>query len=85
MEQKSDTAPESADNFGVNKTILLTLLSTTLRVFVPVLVLFGIGAVIDFNFDFKPYGMIVGTVAGMIIAGALVYSQIRAIKKEGKK
>lgn len=84
MGQKTNTVPKNADDFNANKIMIFTLLSTTCRIFLPTLGLFGIGAIIDFNFETKPYGMIVGTAVGIIISAILVALQIRSIKK-GKK
>lgn len=86
MKAKTDTALKGADNnFDTSKLIVLTLASTCLRIFLPSLGLFGIGALIDFNFDSKPWGMLIGVSVGMIIAVILVGLQIRSIKKEQRK
>lgn len=61
-----------------------TLLSTTCRIFLPALGLFGVGAGIDFGFGTKPYGMLIGAGVGIIVAVVLVALQLRSIKKEGK-
>ena len=85
MTQKTKMAPRSADGYSVVKIMILTLLSTTSRIFLPTLGLFGIGAAIDFSFGFKPYGMLIGVGVGSIIAVILVLSQLRSIKKEQAK
>lgn len=85
MGKKIDTAPSGADNFDASKLMILTLVSTCLRIFLPSLGLFGIGVVIDFNFGSKPWGMLIGISIGMIIAAILVILQIRSIQKEPKK
>ena len=84
MKKTDDSVQSGAPDLAVTKIMLGTLASTSFRIFVPVLGLFGIGALIDFTFDFKPYGMIIGTAVGAVIAIVLVYLQIRSIKK-GKK
>lgn len=85
MGKKTATALEGADNFGASKVMIKTLLSTSVRIFLPTLGLFGIGAVIDFNTDTKPWGMVIGICAGIIVAAVLVFLQVKAIKKESSK
>ena len=84
MIKKENSVRGSTPDIVVTKIMLMTLVSTTLRVFVPTLGLFGIGTVIDLNFDTMPYGMIIGTAVGIVIAAVLVYLQLRAVKKEKK-
>ena len=78
-------APGNAGDSSNGKVIMLTLLSTTCRTFIPTLGLFGIGAVVDFNFDTKPWAMLIGVSLGMVIAGVLVFLQFRSIKKDKDK
>ena len=62
--------------------MLLTLLSTTLRIFIPVLVLLIFGLIIDLNFSTKPSGIIIGTGTGIILAAILVVLQLKNIRTE---
>lgn len=80
---KKDTQSGSdpASPKSVAKVMLRTLFSTTWRIFAPVTILFLAGLAIDLNFTTKPWGMAVGTSAGIIIAAALVVSQLRTIRR----
>ena len=82
VKKTNDSVRNSTQDILVAKTMATTLASTTVRVFGPVLGLFAIGAIIDFNFGLRPWGMITGTILGTVVAGILVYIQIRSIKKE---
>jgi preprotein translocase subunit SecF len=82
VKKKDNSAPVGASSVSVAKIMMGTRLSTTLRVFIPTLGLFGVGALVDFNFGFMPYGMIIGTAIGIVIAAVLVYWQIRSIKRQ---
>lgn len=68
----------------VVRVMLRTLLSTTLRIFIPTTTLFVIGYVIDKNCGILPWGMIVGATLGMIIAIMLVVLQLKEIKADNK-
>ena len=68
----------------VVRMMLRTLLSTTLRIFVPTTVLFIIGYVIDKNCGTLPWGMIIGATLGIIIAIVLVALQLKEIKADNK-
>jgi len=82
MATNTNRVPKDTGGFSAFKIIFRTIVNTSLRVFVPILVLFGVGAVIDFYVLMsKPIGMLVGTGVGTIIAGVLVYLQIRGIRK----
>lgn len=59
-----------------------TLVSTTVRIFVPVAVLFLVGLAIDLNSATKPWGMAVGTGLGSIIAVALVAAQLKSFRQQ---
>lgn len=84
MKEKHDTVPGSTDGFSGTKIMVLTLVSTSVRVFVPILGLFAIGAAIDFSMDYKPYGMIIGIALGIITATILVIVQLRSIDRDKK-
>lgn len=64
------------------RIMMRTLLSTTLRIFVPTTLLFLIGLAIDFNTPAKPWGMAVGTGIGIIIAAVLVFMQLKNIRRD---
>ena len=85
MKKANNSAQVSTADIGVTKIILGTIASTTLRVFAPTLSLFAVGAVIDFNFGYKPYGMFIGTALGIVIAAVLVYLQIRSISTDSRQ
>jgi len=65
---------------NVARLMLKTLWSTTWRIFGPVMVLFGIGLVIDLNMPTKPWGMALGAGLGIVIAVILVMRQLKTIK-----
>ena len=79
--RKKHTADISKE---VVRVMLRTLLSTTLRIFIPTMVLFAIGYVIDKNCGTLPWGMIVGEALGMIIAIVLIVLQLKEIKADNK-
>ena len=64
--------------------MLTTLLSTNLRIFIPVSVLFAVGFVIDVNYSVKPWGMLTGTCLGMVAAAILLAFQLRKINAKPK-
>ena len=66
------------------RLMLGTLASTTVRIFLPVTVLFAIGLVVDLNAGTKPWGMIVGAGAGIIVATGLVVLQLKDIRENPK-
>lgn len=61
--------------------MLRTLFSTTWRIFGPVTVLFIIGLIIDLTIATKPWGILIGTGIGIIIAVGLVVEQLRSFNK----
>ena len=73
---KSST-PTTSD---ITRLMLGTLFSTTLRIFAPVTLLFLIGLCIDLNTSTRPWGMLIGTGLGILIAIVLVISQLQAIR-----
>jgi Na+-transporting methylmalonyl-CoA/oxaloacetate decarboxylase beta subunit len=84
VNKTNDKVPGGTANIDATKIMVETLVSTSLRVFVPVLVLFGIGVAIDFGLGYKPWGMTIGAGAGIIIAAALVVLQLRKAKGSTK-
>jgi len=85
VNRENNSVPGSTPSASVTKIMLRTLVSTTVRIFAPTLGLFAVGAVIDFNLGYKPYGMIIGTSVGIVIAAILILMQIRKIKQEKNK
>lgn len=69
------------DPKSVARVMLKTLISTTLRIFTPVTVLFLIGLAFDLNVATKPFGMLAGTLLGIAIAIALIISQLKSFQK----
>ena len=69
---------------GEAKIMLGTILSTTLRIFIPITILFCIGLAIDLNAGTKPWGMIIDTGLGIILSIVLVIWQVKRIRLEGK-
>lgn len=61
--------------------MLKTLFSTTVRIFAPVMILFLVGLAVDLNVGTKPWGMIVGTGLGIVIAVILVMKQLKEIRQ----
>lgn len=57
-------------------SIVTTIGDTTWRMFVPTIGLLLIGRAVDDEFGIKPLGMILGIVAGSIIAAILVMRQL---------
>ena len=57
-------------------SIATTIADTTWRMFVPTIGLLLIGRAVDDEFGVKPLGMILGIVAGSIIAAILVMRQL---------
>ena len=78
-EKQSDPDPAAAKKAA--RMMLCTLFSTTVRIFAPVTILFIIGLVIDLNTPSKPWGMMTGTILGMIIAIVLVVMQLKSIRQ----
>ncbi len=66
---------------NISRIMLLTLLSTTLRIFVPTTTLFLIGLAIDLNASTKPWCMLIGTSVGIIISIVLINAQLKDIHK----
>ncbi|MDR0956009.1 MAG: AtpZ/AtpI family protein [Candidatus Nomurabacteria bacterium] len=66
------------DTADVAKIMIGTLLSTTARMFVPTLGLFGVGVVVDLTARTRPIGMIVGAALGIGLAFWLVHRQWKA-------
>ena len=66
---------------AVTRMMLGTLFSTTVRVFLPVSVLFVIGLIVDLNAPTRPWGMAIGASLGIIIAIMLVAFQLKDIRK----
>ena len=62
-------------------TLLLSLADTTWRMFVPSVGLLMLGRYVDTTYATKPWGMIIGTVVGVVIAGLLVKKQLQDIQK----
>lgn len=65
-------------------TVLLlfgTIADTTWRLFVPTLLGVIVGLMIDNHFATKPWFTIIGVGVGALLAFALVYSQMKGIKK----
>ena len=67
------------------RVILHTLLSTTLRVFIPAAVFFVAGFIIDRSCETRPWGMIVGSGIGIMVAVWLIILQLKGIRVENKK
>ena len=67
---------------AVTRMMLRTLVSTTIRIFLPIAILFGIGLAIDLNTPSKPWGMAIGTGIGIIIAAILVATQLKTIHQD---
>ena len=68
----------------VARMMFRTLISTTVRIFLPIAILFGIGLAVDLNTSTKPWGMAVGTSIGSIVAIVLVISQLKSIREDTK-
>jgi F0F1-type ATP synthase assembly protein I len=81
MSREQNHAPQSAFKTNVTMTMLRTLLSTNLRIFGPVLVLFGVGLTIDIVLAYQPLGMVLGVMVGIVVAIALVIKQLHNIKQ----
>lgn len=62
--------------------MLKTLFSTTIRIFLPVTVLFLVGLAVDLNAATKPWGMALGTTIGIIVAAILVAVQLKNIRQQ---
>ncbi len=61
--------------------LLLTMADTTWRIFVPIILLVGVGIWADVNFNTKPLITFLGLAIGALIAVALVRMQIKKIKE----
>ena len=81
MATNNNMVPKGTEDFSVGQIILRTAVSTSLRVFGPILVLLAIGMIIDSHFDHSPVGMLVGASTGAVIAGVLVYLQIKQVER----
>lgn len=64
------------------RIMLRTLVSANLRVFIPVFSLFAAGFVIDANSSTQPWGIVIGTGLGLVIAVVLIVLQLRGIRAE---
>lgn len=80
MNKTNDQVPGGTANIDATKIMVGTLISTSVRVFVPVLGMFGIGVVVDLWLGHKPYGMMIGTGLGIVIAMILIVLQLRSVK-----
>ena len=76
---------DANDPKAVTKMMLKTLWSTTWRIFAPVSVFFAIGLALDLNASTKPWGMVIGTGLGIIVAIILVALQLKDIRSQAKK
>ena len=80
MDRKSDSrGADIAASKAATRMMLRTLFSTTLRIFVPITILFIVGLIIDLNTATKPWGMAIGTGLGIIIAIFLIFAQLKDI------
>ncbi len=57
--------------------LFLTVLDTTWRIFVPSLSGIALGYLVDQSWQLKPWGLIVGLLAGTVISVGLVVNQLR--------
>lgn len=82
--KKQEKALDANAPKEVARMMFRTLISTTVRIFLPVAILFGIGLAVDLNTPTKPWGMAVGVSIGSIVAIILVISQLKSIRKDTK-
>lgn len=90
MKRDDDAASNSrvpnAENGSAIQMMWLTLADTTWRVAVPTVLFAGIGIIADKKMETMPLFTLVGLVVGLVSAGALVWSQLKAVTKaEDKK
>ena len=64
------------------RIMLRTLVSANLRIFIPVFSLFAVGFAIDANSSTRPWGIVIGTGLGFIIAIVLIILQLRGIRAD---
>lgn len=82
----SDSRVPNADNGSAGQMMWLTLADTTWRVAVPTVLLAGLGIIVDKKLGTMPLYTLIGLVVGLVSAGALVWSQLKAVTKaEDKK
>jgi F0F1-type ATP synthase assembly protein I len=82
MKAKTKSAPASAGTSSVAKIMLRTIVSTSVRIFGPVLGLFWVGAACDVIFGTKPLAILIGIGLGVLLAAGLVFLQIQKIRRE---
>lgn len=79
-QNKSDKTTPPPDKSTV-LFLLGTMADTTWRMFIPIIGLTISGVILDINLMTKPWFTIVGIIVGTIIAGLLVYRQIKRVKQ----
>ena len=72
----------SAENQEVGKDLFGAALKATCRMIVPVFVLFGAGLLVDSYLLQKAFYAIIGAILGFIVAGWLIYLQIKSYDKK---
>lgn len=77
----SDKTPTPPDKSTV-VFLLVTMADTTWRMFIPIIGLTIGGVALDVNIGTKPWFTILGIVIGTIIAGLLVWHQIKKRKND---
>ncbi len=89
-DRDSDTTSPALDKSGKRqpentlgvRAVLLSILDTSTRLFVPSVGGTVAGLWIDVSYDTRPWFTIIGVILGTLLAIFLVYAQIRAIDKE---
>ena len=72
------------DHFSLG-SLAADFLSTAWRIAVPVVLFAGLGIFIDIKVGSKPWLTLLGTVIGLVLAGALVKKQLSAVIGEDKE
>lgn len=79
-QNKSDNPTPPPDKSTV-LFLLGTMADTTWRMFIPIIGLTIGGVALDVNLLTKPWFTAVGIIIGTVVAGLLVYRQIKRVKK----
>jgi hypothetical protein len=81
----SDSRGPKAEIGSAGQMLWLTLADTTWRVAVPTVLFAGLGIILDKKIDTMPLCTLIGMTLGLIAAGVLVWSQLKAVTKTEEK